>query len=56
LRAAVKAASSVGAEVLHPAMAKAKVRAAARMARAVERFRVACIDPLLLKNTCFKTL
>ena len=54
-RAAVRPASSVGgAELLHPAKPNAMVRAvAARMAREMERFLVAYIDPLFVaKNTC----
>jgi hypothetical protein len=58
-RAAVKPASSVGgAELLHPARPKAMVRAVAvRIAREMERFLIAYIDPLCCKEHLhFKTL
>src|SRR6266481_2072032 len=56
-RAVVRPKSSVGAgvELLHPAKLSAMVRAeAARMAREVENFLPAYIDPLFTyaKNTC----
>ena len=54
-RAAVRLASSVGAgggELLHPAKAKAMVRAvAAKMARELERFLLTYMDPLFSQRT-----
>lgn len=48
---------AAGVELLHPAKPKAMMRAvAARIAREVERFFPAYIDPLFAKNTRLKTL